>query len=107
MNEEDDRQPDRRHVDVRLAIVERDVKRVLDTVTEIDKALRFPEGSPLGRSLIERADRNASNITALRVDVDALEARQDELTGVVKALRMASLLLGIAIGVYTLLQVLP
>lgn len=96
--------PDRRGSDVRLVIVEERLREVLDTVKGIDQALRFPENSPLGRQLIERADRNAKNIDVLRVDVDTLEQRFDEMTGVVKALRLVSLLIGIALGIFGLIQ---
>jgi hypothetical protein len=96
---------ERRQVDVRLAIVEQDIKRVLDTVTEIDKALRFPENSALGRNLIDRAERNAKNIESNTSRIEALEDRVTELDGVAKALRIAALLLGLAIAVYTLAQV--
>lgn len=99
---DDDPRP--RGQDARLALLERDMREVLSTVRGIDSALRFPEQSPLGRNLIERADRNAANIVKLREDVDTLDSRFDEMAGVVKFLRMAGLLIGIAIGIFTLVQ---
>ena len=120
-------------VGVRLAWVERDVKSVLSTVLEIDKALRFPENSALGRQLLERAQRNADGISELRgaldahreqgrqnvqkvrdelnghadkvsARLDAVEDRVTELNGVAKALRIASVLVGILAGLFTLFQ---
>jgi hypothetical protein len=99
--------PQRRSADVRLAIVERDIKRVLEMVTDIDKALRFPENSAVGRQLVERADRNAEAIGRHDTRIEELEDRVTELVGVAKALRIASLLIGIAIGIFTLSQILP
>jgi hypothetical protein len=101
----DDDSPRRRSADTRVELLERDMREVLRTVRAIDDALRFPENSPLGRQLIERADRNASNIAIIRQDVDVLETRFVEMTGVVKALRIISLLIGICLGVFGLLQV--
>jgi hypothetical protein len=91
--------------DARIALLERDVREVLTTVRGIDSALRFPEQSPLGRNLIDRADRNAANIATLRTNVDVLEARFDEMAGVVKFLRLTSLLIGLVAGVFALIQV--
>lgn len=101
----DDERPQRRSADTRLELLERDMREVLRTVRGIDEALRFPEHSPLGRQLIERADRNAAGITSLRIDVDVLDQRFAEMTGVVKALRIASLIIGIVLGLFGLLQV--
>lgn len=95
----------RRTADTRLELLERDMRETLTTVRAIDLALRFPENSPLGRQLIERADRNATGIAALRQDVDALDERFAEMTGVVKALRIASLVIGIGLGLFGLIQV--
>lgn len=78
---------------------------VLDTVRSIDTALRFPEHSPVGRALVDRADRNRDAIKALRGDVDALEVVVTELKGVVKALRFVGLLVGIVLSILTLIQV--
>lgn len=96
--------------DARLRLVERDIQEVLTTVRVIDQALRFPEQSPLGRELIGRSDRNAARIDKLDKEHEKLEdalvvfkTKFDELNGVVKALRIISALLGIAVAVITLL----
>lgn len=81
--------------------------QVLALVQGIDSAMRFPEQSPLGRQLIGRADANAANIRELRTDVDVLESRFTEMSGVVKALRIASLIIGIALSLFALFQVVP
>jgi hypothetical protein len=116
------------NTEARLAILERDVQEVLGMVRQIDAGLRFPEQSPIGRTLTEKSQRNADAIQGVRSDLGAmgkevdgkvekgdftpllkdvndLQKNFDELNGVVKALRMISLLVGIALGVFALFQV--
>jgi hypothetical protein len=94
-------------MDVRLAIMEREVTETKRIVESIDQSLRFPEQSPVGRALIARADTNADNIKYLREDVDEHNKKLDEMEGVIKGLRLVSTLLGVIIAIYTLSQILP
>lgn len=105
-------QPERRSSDARLVVLEHDVADVLVIVKSIDKALKYPEESPLGRSLTARADANRAAILALETadavqdaQIDALQTTVHELNGVAKAMRVVSLLVGIAIGLLTLYSI--
>ena len=50
-------------------------------------------------------EREVQDIARLRQDVDALRSLVSEMTGVVSALRIASLLVGLVIAIYTLSQI--
>lgn len=97
----------------RLTLLERDVKQLLELVKSLDAAMRFPEESPLGRELVGRAQRNEDEIRKLKekdahhdAEIDKFNAMVDQRDGVVRALRMAALLLGIIVALLTLREVL-
>lgn len=88
------------------------MKQVLDMVKGIDQALRYPEGSPLGRDLVGRAERNEAAIRKLQerdvshdTEIDKFNAMVDQRDGVIRFLRFASLLIGIILALFALKEV--
>lgn len=55
----------------------------------------------------DRLGRIESDIRELRDDVRALRDSESERAGVLKAARLIGLLLGIAVGLLTLIQIAP
>ena len=97
-----------RDVDRRLAFVERDMVTVLEFGKKIDQLrsdLAEPQGSPLGRRLLERADTNATNLNEHDKRIDSLETSRSEMVGAAKGLRAVQWALALAVIILTLIQV--
>jgi hypothetical protein len=82
------------------------MSEVLVTVKSIDAALKYPEQSPLGRTLSERSEANRAAIRALEESDDRQNAVINELNGVAKAMRIVALLVGLAVSLLTLATIL-
>jgi hypothetical protein len=90
--------PMRRADDARMERLEQKVDKIYDwLITE-------PEASPLGRTLVKRADTNALNIKALDGRVDSLEAWRDGARGSLAAARVIQVLLAILVGALAVYQ---
>ena len=98
--------------DKRLALLEERVQQIAASSSSMHTKLDAirndmaePQASPLGRSLLERAIKNAAAIELLQGEVKSLNASRSEMIGAAKFSRLVQLALGIAIAVITLVQV--
>lgn len=92
--------PMRRADDTRMERLEQKVDKIYDwLITE-------PEASPLGRTLVKRADTNASNIERHEARIDSLESWRDQAKGSLAAGRVIQLLLALLAGGLTVYQFL-
>jgi hypothetical protein len=108
--------PERRSDGTRLALLEDRVKSVrvgvsrvegkVDNITALlNASISEPAATPLGRAQTTRADENRGRINEHETRLRELEERDHQRDGAEKLTRQIQLVLGIALGVLTLLEV--